>query len=898
MLGFFLKKKGIITVFVTLIMLPVLAVTGILVDVARMRLYDTQALFMADAYAEAVLSDYDQLLKEMYGLFSISQSKSERAKQEKEYADYIKASFNPAIDKEKLSGFMPYANADAKLSFKGASGATLYDNSVLETQISDFMKFRIIETAAEDFGWISAISEMQDLADAMDVIEERDRISTDCSDALDNMVHFFENLDALSNDNYIYYFSFAENAVTNNYVTGAKDVRHNYAKMLLEYYKDLQDIVANEDYITVMNGKEENEKNTKIYQDFEKNNNFSFKAGTEFDAGDDKELEKAFKAAEEAYNKCKEFTNIKSKVEKIFYDRSDTDTAVVELFSEASRPLYNAFNNFDSLKTYAEKAEVSITELKERTKVLRQKLDNLDTTKEDLAEVKAGMEEELKELNEIIAMEGKFQGTYDELERLGTRDCLDHNLKESSAILGRLHDQYTQILEYNLDAVGYEAALEADKTSAKNKSGLSAWAKWTYWDQDGKSVTAGPFYKSLKEACNKNKDKDGNKKDIDDQVKKAAEDKEKELDGQVDETEDGSHRDIPDGIFNELKKSQVDKEVTNFLDFFHGNKISNLFKNFGTHAVDKAYVTSYIFHMFSSRTTGIPKENNNKTEGEPSKNGKSGDGSDKETVYSLTDIPITKEVNYLYGAEIEYVLHGHQKSIDNLNDTRNSVLAIRETMNFMSTYTIREINSTINTIAEAAEAVALASPAAPFAPLIKIAVSGTLRVTVSGIRTAEDWGSLKKNKEVIFYYRNLKAYLKDTSIQNWLGSIGKLVDGNENTSALGKNPASQKDGIKLDYDDYLRVLMFINSTESILGRTSDLITLNVNLAQHKGKANFTTLNFKMDQTITAIESICRVKMDFLIMPEKLASFIERADEGDILKTIDGSYYGYKVYRGY
>ena len=70
---FFLKNQGVITAFVTMIMVPVVVFTGIFVDISRFKFCSSQAIMAADAYAEGVLGTYDNVLKELYGLFSITQ---------------------------------------------------------------------------------------------------------------------------------------------------------------------------------------------------------------------------------------------------------------------------------------------------------------------------------------------------------------------------------------------------------------------------------------------------------------------------------------------------------------------------------------------------------------------------------------------------------------------------------------------------------------------------------------------------------------------------------------------------------------------------------------------------------------------------------------------------------
>ena len=45
-------------------------------DMSRIRLFSNQAIMAADNYAEGVLSEYDNLLKELYGVFAITQDKA------------------------------------------------------------------------------------------------------------------------------------------------------------------------------------------------------------------------------------------------------------------------------------------------------------------------------------------------------------------------------------------------------------------------------------------------------------------------------------------------------------------------------------------------------------------------------------------------------------------------------------------------------------------------------------------------------------------------------------------------------------------------------------------------------------------------------------------------------
>ena len=94
----------------------------------------------------------------------------------------------------------------------------------------------------------------------------------------------------------------------------------------------------------------------------------------------------------------------------------------------------------------------------------------------------------------------------------------------------------------------------------------------------------------------------------------------------------------------------------------------------GTAILNKFLVTSYDFGMFSSRVSGVrPEDEDGKTQG-----GQAQDG----TYYdeSLTGYRISENINYLYGAELEYLLAGHNSSQDNLNTSRNIICGVRLTM--------------------------------------------------------------------------------------------------------------------------------------------------------------------------------------------------------------------------
>lgn len=148
---FFRKNQGIITVFVVLIMVPVVVITGLMVDISRAKLFAAQVAMSSDFYGEAILSEYDNVLKELYGLFSVTQNE-EGKEAIKTYASYMGYSFDPAKGDSGLTGSMFYNSADFDFSYEIIELSRLSNENVLLTQVADYMEFRVIPQVLDEAG--------------------------------------------------------------------------------------------------------------------------------------------------------------------------------------------------------------------------------------------------------------------------------------------------------------------------------------------------------------------------------------------------------------------------------------------------------------------------------------------------------------------------------------------------------------------------------------------------------------------------------------------------------------------------------------------------------------------------------------------------------------------------
>ncbi len=825
------KNQGVITVFVTLIMVPVVAFTGIMVDAARLKSYSSQAAMVADSYGEAVLGEYDNLLKELYGLFSVTQSEEgmEALEELKKYSGYA---FVPNGDENGLDGFMPYKNAIIEIDYENVDGATLDDNNVLMTQISDFMRFRIVEQVLNENGILDAIEQVENLDADMDAVEARSEITDSCAEALEKVDDYYRSFKKISN--YPAFIETRENAYV-AYVNKIKEIKSSegYAKYVayLADKTNIDNAVAKKQRIDDATSRGETTEEVWTEADqtlYDKYVDSSYVSGITTELND-------------ASDKAKIINN-----GKIGFDNVGTEIAKLNTLAGQIEPIFNELAN-----------QVATLESK------------LNECSEDVAQ---RMRDEMKDVEKLSEMRGKFRQTYNLIETTNTDTAKNTANKE-------LLD--TQVQE--LDAIKDSLISGTLATSASLDCEETIEFEWYDFNDDNE---AKDFFDELKAMCEAQNEGAGDKSLAEERTENA-DNKRAEAEAELEGDEESEARDIPEAFVSEFNAStggnipSVSERLAGGLSFDEVGSIGN-------GIIGKFLLSSYDFGMFSSRVTGIePELEDGGDAGDlPVADGDEGEEGEYYDE-SLTGIKLSPDVNYLYGAELEYLFGGHAESDKNLTETRNIICGVRLTMNFLSTYRIGNVNTTIEDIANAAATAAAAVPgvgtAASF--LIRVAVSGAIRMAIATMETVADWNDLKARKEVIFF----KIEVQDLSIVNELSDV---IGGSVDTSG------TKSDGFKMSYEDYMYVLLtlFVNQND-LLDRTSNLITLNVNQSQNDG-GTLSALDFKMSDTVTAIKSSCNVNLKFVIVPDNFLNMFITADSADIMQKVDNSAYKYSIIRGY
>ena len=914
MLKLFLKRgKGSISVFVTVIMVPVIFFIGFLVDLTRIKFCGNQAVMAADNYGEAILTDYDNLLKELYGLFALTQNKEGKEALDRldgYVKEYYMTSFQPNENRisfghlqdftetSPYGGWMPYQNAVVTFEATPVEGATLDDPKVFNTQIGDFMKFRIIQTVGDDMdGIVKAIESVQNMDSNIEAVEKRDEITDKAAKVLEAAQDYYVQLEALwQYPDYI-------QAINSTYAAGIQSIE----KLLTEkysYYKAYMDedseaieaALEHRKEIEEAEEAEESGENSEPEGEPETEG-----AGTEGQPeageGSEGESQTVEPLTEEEERLCKiddeygeHLNHSPESLEAAFDLAEGALTAQIERQDElgtvyggggiavadhkGNKEVTVNFDNFDQKAADLQDAAVTLANKLEDLEELRGQLDDILQDEHVTKELKEGIEAEMAELDKLFGGGGNYYSAENYKELAAHIASYSGQNSSYKTQAGQMRQSIVDRGEECIDS--YPEQSELPEYEAALDYGLLVYFGSGF-------VT---IHDSLQE-CFGNASADN--------MKKEAEKKQDDADsllGDVgdaldQEAESAGGRDIPSGgDFAGMGDSGAAGgfDITSMIGSASKSFGSNTLADTGNRLLTKLYLVQYDFGMFTSRVTNI--EDMGALAGGDNDGGAAGEGGDVQA--SLTGYPMAPNINYLYQSEIEYLLGGHNSSKENLNEARNKILAFRAVMNYASTYTVGPVNDSIQAISNAFAAVPTVGP------LLKIAVAAALRLAVAGIETYGDWVLLAKGEAVCV----LKKEVGDLSVT---ALSGKFAEGLNSLLGNIDTNGSKSGQFELDYEQYCMIMMlFLTRSEDLSQRSADLISLNVNAVKQQTGSDgiLDSLEFKMEDTVTAVDVTCAVQLDMVVMPKGFARSTVDAGTYTAIEEFEDNTYKFTVTRGY
>lgn len=870
-------ERGSITVFLTMILIPTIVLSGLLTDLARIKLYSNQALVTSDNYAEAVLTQYDNVLKELYGLFAIRQDEDAMDAIET-LQNYMKTSFDPsassvewkhlqntAFNKGKsYDGFMPYKSADLKLDWEVADvKANLANEDVLATQIGDFMRYRVVEEGAE---WILDLTEQtKNMKADIDVVSEKNELDKVAGDVMEAQKAFYRQLEKM-----------------NSYGDYLKALNSSYQKIFLGHTGDIRKGTKKDFYYFNQSLNSSNKENQERYDKYIT----AAEAAANGDTGSEKKTE-------EQDGKDSDKGDKKEKIDlnkEGTYFLSETDDII-----DSYRDIYDGKQaqtypvNFSNYQEEAQKLDKLADDYAKAVAATAKKKEQMEQalSSDNVSDsLKESMEDEVKNQYGTL-LDPKTENDYKAIAQIFLQQVDNDAMKEEADLISEcLEDYQKYYLRYYY---GLQDSIEQRPDTA-GAIQISRHYK------DFKSVSSyAEIYRQLEDAYGQT----GNSK----QLEKKAKSKKKEAEKYSKEAQENlkkeeekcSARNIPSGVgIGKDGKAKI-FDFSGIIESAKEMVDTSGIAETGNELLLKIYTTTYDCGMFSDRVT---------------------EKKDKEAI-SLTDYPISENINYLYGAELEYLFGGFKNSNENLKQTRNQILTFRASMNMIASFTISDVNTAINEISSAFMEV----------PPLAIAVNAALRLGFTAAESYGDWRLLKDGKSVAVMKMKLTDLSAYDSIVSLLPGLAEKkgqkdetksgdktesskvslkktdeikLDLNKTDSEKGAITKGTKTTLKLNYEQYMvALLLLFTSSKDIIGRTGDLICLNVNNVTQG--SDFSKLTFTMDKAVTAVKASCSVHLNYAVMPDGFAKTLFKEDEAGTyksMKEVEKHYYKYSIVRGY
>lgn len=799
--------KGMVTVMVTLLLIPSLLVTGSAVDIAR--IYAAKSI-LQDANqlaANSILASYDALLQDLYGLYAIMVSDPQLATM---IDEYIKVSVlgQEGQNKDMGSFQLLYGSNLQPGSFTSANGQNLANTEVLRRQIEEYAKFRVPVVLVDEL--LDRLDSFEKVQKDAEVIEDK----MDLDDGLEKLTDAYEKVyDKIVeiHDNYYdlisYYNEVNEtlDKIHDQFIT-MEDVRRQYT----EYVNNHSDTdgATEEEKAHWEEVKKDYETR---YKDLQNNVRSLVRGGSVKSTWVQGKWED-----EEAGDWTAGYHSTTTTVSRGLYDQLD----------DAIEACEDALDGLDDLVKLGEKADKQRDKLSAKLNELEAKLNAPDSCSEDLKKSlttpsgENGGKSAIQIYRSLLgyevqsmaeAMRGQdapgLQAAKDWLENPLYGDWED----PSSGATVRL-----SVLENLSSADGFEIDLKiynqehpsspkADRLDTIRYLGPSIY-RYDYpqgfkYFQEISSRNA-EFYQLLQDMFGNPETKT---------KKKTAKSAATKIFAEAQTIFEGALKYEPEGAWvytpygggtgavapeekfgqdGDWSKDDVGKDKAK--EALGGSLVERL-GSLADASANHLLLLGYASEMFSCYTTNRGSETGRT---------------------SMAGVPFGVDVNYFYQSELEFLYAGSYDAQENLKSVAGMIFLVRFVFNYIASFNIDEVNDIVKAVKSA-----LSGIAGPFAFII----GELVRVGLALGESAVDVGRIRSGYKVALFKNNDTWRFSISGLANSMtsGSDSVSFDRTQNTEMDDENT------ITMDYRDYLRIFLLLKSDTDLAQGTKKLIELNL-----------------------------------------------------------------------
>lgn len=239
------KCRGAVSIFLIIVMVPMLVVSSIFVDTGRIQLARAVAASAGDLTLNTALTDYDSVLKDMYGLFATSQDIDDLLVNLEDY--YKKAIIAAGVDEvaaddyvgQMLSFVRSSTGTDdlmrmevSDFAVQKPTTANLANPSITKAQIVEFMKYRAPLHLGASF--FEALENLKTLNAQTQMLDDKNKFYEAEQSVLENLEKAWKEIQKYQ------YGSADKNFPTGDYISAhAKDLVNEVKTFEKDYVPNL-----------------------------------------------------------------------------------------------------------------------------------------------------------------------------------------------------------------------------------------------------------------------------------------------------------------------------------------------------------------------------------------------------------------------------------------------------------------------------------------------------------------------------------------------------------------------------------------------------------------------------------------------------------------------------------
>lgn len=845
--------KGMVTVLVTLLLVPSILVSGTAVDIAR--IYAARSI-VQDANqlaANAALSEYDALLQDLYGLYGIMEDDPVLGKM---LDDYIKISVLGQESRDQGLGTFQllYGSEPSGGKVTAAPGQNLDNIQVLRRQIEEYAKLRapVILTV----NLLDRLEAFKNVKKDAEIIEEKMELDEDIEELNDKYEQLYQKISTINDYNnqqqtFLYYI----NGRLGDIQSAFKDLNEVREQWTEAFDAGDEDLAS--DHEAHFNAIKQNIETlvTGGYIDTGwQNGNYDdegswvpggWTGGREWVEGledilddADSTLDDQLDGLESLRKLCKQVNDEQKEIPgKVSDLRTSIDTKGSSgLKTSLTEPVKDGEGNVirkSAMDEYEDLFQYDIEAMGNAVK--EHNSAQINSLKEALADVRLW--------TNYVGGTGISQSDLKQLSRLPDFD-INYTVTIRTVTNGTIKDRLGPLA----NATSYYRYSVPSEIKA--------------FQDDFFASTKNPeFYRELERLCNnsENNAKKSKAKSAIKDVFSAARDL---WDGATDYTPEGAWKYIPGAGSEEtgsgdsddlLAKDDWDEDATkDALDSSLVDKLANL----GNDMANYVLLLTYDSEMFSCWSTPSKAEGDRKT---------------------MTGQTLSIENNYFYQSELEYLFAGNNNAQANLATVSGMILLVRFVFNYISAFRVTEVNEIVRAVRNACSVLT---------PAFGLVMGEAVRMAFALGESVVDLSRLRSGHKVALYKTDDTWRFSVTGVAEMItGEAESItqstdVNGGEEDNVEGDSVFDDTElkNLPMTYEDYMRVFLLFVGGNTLAERTKNLIEFNVTHVKNNiGSAgDHTAIEQKMSETELvdlskamtgfSITTTVNLRMLFLSMP--------------------------------